>query len=140
MKMASPSAISIKSKKCGSPGRVYSPRPKLQEYMQSLTNQSVCNITGRTDGITREVISSISPNNRQFSQNNNQTLCNQKLEEDASMDHNIPNQQFMNPNMVGYNNFIGNQINNNLSIYPFNYDPLYIYNQRKHHIDSHEAN
>jgi hypothetical protein len=76
MKMASPSAISIKSKKCGSPGRVYSPRPKLQEYMQSLTNQSVCNITGRTDGITREVISSISPNNRQFSQNNNQTLCN----------------------------------------------------------------
>jgi len=33
MKMASPSAISIKSKKCGSPGRVYSPRPKLHDYM-----------------------------------------------------------------------------------------------------------
>ena len=67
MRMASPSAISIRSKKCGSPGRVYSPRPKHQDYMQSLNNQDVCNVTGRNDGISRDVITSISPINRQFS-------------------------------------------------------------------------
>ena len=54
---------SFKSKNCSSPCRVYSPRPKLNGYMQSITNQSAI---GGVSVATGAAVCSMSPKNRQF--------------------------------------------------------------------------
>ena len=64
--MPSPS-MSFRSKNCGSPRRVYSPRPKLNGYMQSLTSHQ--SAMGAVSGAAGGPIGAISPNNRQSIKN-----------------------------------------------------------------------